>query len=578
MAKPESITGGSGSKGAAAIGCAGKVVMSLFFGAFLGMGLLFEVLVLQSLHENILVHRWTRTPCEILTSQVETLEDGRFRFDLLYAWKVGGRQYRGTRLDFQTSTRDSFGEAQADAARYPAGTRATCLVDPANPSLAVLEAPSPWGALIALFPLIFVAVGLGGLVFVWRGGRPKLKPDGTPVQAAISSEATKKGVPRWAIALFSGVFLVVGAGAFYAIGVRPALKLLAARDWREVGCTVVSSEVRSHRGDDSTTYSVYILYAYEVDGREFRSDRYDFMGGSSSGYEGKAEVVARYPPGSPARCFVDPANPGEAVLDRQFRGVYLLGLLPLLFVAAGFGGLLYALRKGTARGTPPIRGAADAIRFAETDETWRVEEGAVVLPSRGAPVAVFFTVLLIALFWNGIVSVFVWQAVASFRRGDPEWGLTLFLVPFVLIGLALVGGVGYQFLALFNPRVKLVLQTSPVLLGTPEAIAWEVSGNADRLSRLTLTCEGREEATYRRGTRTNTDRSPFARIVIADMSGGGQVARGRTDFTVPDTLVPTFGAPNNKIVWSLKVRGEVHRWPDVNEEFELTVLPRGGPS
>jgi hypothetical protein len=172
--------------------------------------------------------------------------------------------------------------------------------------------------------------------------------------------------------------------------------------------------------------------------------------------------------------------------------------------------------------------------------------------------------------------VFVWQAVEGFRRGNPDWGLTLFISLFVLVGLGLVGGVGYHFLALFNPRVHLTLQTSPARLGTPEGIAWEVTGNAGRMARLTLTCEGREEATYRRGTRTCTDKSAFARIVIADLAPGGQLARGRTDFTIPDSLVPTFTAPNNKILWSLNVRGDVHRWPDVSEEFELIVLPTKG--
>ena len=35
----------------------------------------------------------------------------------------------------------------------------------------------------------------------------------------------------------------------------------------------------------------------------------------------------------------------------------------------------------------------------------------------------------------------------------------------------------------------------------------------------------------------------------------------------------TFAAPHNKVVWCLKVRGEIPRWPDVDEEFPLEVLP-----
>ena len=35
----------------------------------------------------------------------------------------------------------------------------------------------------------------------------------------------------------------------------------------------------------------------------------------------------------------------------------------------------------------------------------------------------------------------------------------------------------------------------------------------------------------------------------------------------------TFVAPHNKVLWTLAVAGEIARWPDVAEEFELLVLP-----
>jgi hypothetical protein len=34
----------------------------------------------------------------------------------------------------------------------------------------------------------------------------------------------------------------------------------------------------------------------------------------------------------------------------------------------------------------------------------------------------------------------------------------------------------------------------------------------------------------------------------------------------------SFAAKNNKIVWTLHVRGEIPRWPDVDDEFPFTVL------
>jgi len=54
---------------------------------------------------------------------------------------------------------------------------------------------------------------------------------------------------------------------------------------------VISSEVKYHSGSHGGTYSVNTFYTYEINGREFKSNTYDFAGGSSSGYEGKQAVV-----------------------------------------------------------------------------------------------------------------------------------------------------------------------------------------------------------------------------------------------------------------------------------------------
>ena len=51
------------------------------------------------------------------------------------------------------------------------------------------------------------------------------------------------------------------------------------------------------------------------------------------------------------------------------------------------------------------------------------------------------------------------------------------------------------------------------------------------------------------------------------------MAAGRTRVEVPAGSAPTFEAPNNKILWSVKIHAEIPHWPDVIEEFPLTVLP-----
>lgn len=90
---------------------------------------------------------------------------------------------------------------------------------------------------------------------------------------------------------------------------------------------------------------------------------------------------------------------------------------------------------------------------------YRVDAGETVIGATHRSLGTAFVVLLIGLFWNGIVSMFVGLAMASTLRllgfappnwfpaprmngGPMGWGLTLFLwvflLPFMAIGLAMV--------------------------------------------------------------------------------------------------------------------------------------------
>jgi hypothetical protein len=204
----------------------------------------------------------------------------------------------------------------------------------------------------------------------------------------------------------------------------------------------------------------------------------------------------------------------------------------------------------------------------------RVEHaGTVVLKPKTAPWARFVGAILIAAIWNGCISVFVLQAVRGWKSGGFELFLTLFMIPFVLIGLVMIGAVGYCFLVLFNPRPTLRVTPGAVPLGGQFRVDWSYSGRTHVLQRVRIRLEGREEATYRRGTDTSTDKNVFARLELANASARGEMRSGTSTVTIPAGLMHSFASANNKIVWSLHAEGEIAMWPDVNEEFPLEVLP-----
>jgi Protein of unknown function (DUF3592) len=145
------------------------------------------------------------------------------------------------------------------------------------------------------------------------------------------------------------IFLLMGTLFFYLFFLRPVIHIRQAARWPEVPCVIIASQVDSHRGNKGTTYSVNILYRYKMAGREYKANRYDFMGGSSSGSSGKQTIVNQHPPGSETVCYVNPADPTDAVLQRGFTNDMWFGLIPLLFMAVGIFGLVMTHRKNINR-------------------------------------------------------------------------------------------------------------------------------------------------------------------------------------------------------------------------------------
>jgi hypothetical protein len=163
--------------------------------------------------------------------------------------------------------------------------------------------------------------------------------------------------------------------------------------------------------------------------------------------------------------------------------------------------------------------------------------------------------------------------VGGWRGGHGDGCGTVFMIPFVLIGLGLFVWVGYSFLALFNPRPTMRLNGEPALGETVE-VEWEIRGNPERMTRFSIVLEGREEATYRRGTSTTTEKSIFESVELVAITRGKDMRRGKVKATIPAGSMHSFKASNNKFIWHLRVTGEIPRWPDVSEEYEIDVKPQ----
>jgi len=538
----------------------GTLMVALFFFFFFAMGAFFQVMIIREFWRNVAQYSWKKTPCTIVASSVEKTRssDSPYRFAVRYEYEYNAKEYTSDvyRRDYGRSKK--YSDADKFVRKYPQGSQSFCFVNASNPAQAVLRRGSLVVGLFSLIPLIFIFIGGGGL-YVMIAGKTKGKKR-EPIAAKAKS---KKGK---AAALFL-VFALVGAGMLYPLSILPIARTIAAESWAETPCRVLEGRVLSHRDEDSTTYSVYILYEYEFGGKTYKCDRYSFVGGSSSGRSGKARVVESYKKAKNPVCYVNPDNPYEAVLKRGFHAALLFALFPLPFLAIGVGGLVYVIRGKSRHGatTGPEWMPAIAGAYGDSEQ--------IILKPRLSPFGKLIAVILFALIWDGIVSILVVSVIGDIRHGNIEVGKTLIAIPFTLVGLGLIGFVVYQFLAMFNPRVTLKLRPAQVTLGAAGELEWSFSGKTSRIGELSIKLTGREEATYRRGTKTRTDKHDFYEMELWKTSDPYGIAAGQVGLLMPLDTMHSFEASNNKIIWTVDVHGDIARWPDVKESFKILVRP-----
>jgi hypothetical protein len=371
--------------------------------------------------------------------------------------------------------------------------------------------------------------------------------------------------------LFFGFFLAIGLAFCIGAFGKPLLQMQSARHWRGTSCEIISSDVKANHSDGSPTYRVDVTYRYFVDDRGYVGDRYQFIKMSSSGYRGKAAIVARLRPRTRTDCWVNPANPRDAVIERGPTADLWYALIPLVFVVIGGAGIAAAaLGRGRFSGPTP---AAPTTRGATYTKAVHGGGPVALRPglNRGTQLAI---VVAIALFWNGAIYMALRDFFLSFsRQGTISW-FALFFVPFILVGIGLLGAVIYKTLQLFNPRPNLTVSNSTVALGEELLVNWSMEGRIGKLTRFSITVEGSETATYTRGTRTDSSTSVFATIPLANQIPPGITATGGAKARIPADTMHSFNASRNKVLWVVRVRGEMANWPDIHDDFPLTVTPR----
>lgn len=338
-----------------------------------------------------------------------------------------------------------------------------------------------------------------------------------------------------------------------------------AQQWIQTPARLISAKLEVKPDDDgNVTYKATAHYRYEFGGRDYESRRVAIATGSdnvgSYQQDRGRELERLLRAGRPTVCYVNPDDPSQALLFRDFRpGYFALKLIAgLLFGSVGLGLLVagwIGLRKLR-------REAALAAAHPAEPWRWRDDWSAGRLQSDTRTKA--WGAAGVALFWNAIsLPTFI----GAMLQDDVHWGAKLLIALFPLVGAGLAYWAILVWLQYRRWGVsEFEMAASSGVLGGPLAGIIHAPGGIEPPEGFTLTLACVRRVNSGDNTRCQTlweqERNIQRNLVVDD---------GRTlipvQFVIPYDLPPSA----EKVEWKLSVHAAVPG-ADYHAEFQPPVF------
>jgi hypothetical protein len=385
-------------------------------------------------------------------------------------------------------------------------------------------------------------------------------------------------------AVFCFGFFLAGSAFLYVIITHWLVPVWRANyAYVEHTCVVLDKRLVETEGDDGPVYRPEFLIRYAVDGRDYEIWTYEAARVSTNNRSGQQAVVEQFVVGRQYPCWYDPDDPGRAVLARGHPWLlYLFLLVPLAFVGFGAWGTRYfwsrrgkSLERLVAQVQP--RGETwddpDTVYPNVPDVDRSAQAGAVLayrLRLSQSPGCVFLGLLFVTVFWNGITGVFVVFAVNSHLTGQPDWCLTFFISPLVIIGLSLVVLFFRQIVlsTVYRPPTAEVA-AHPLTPGTTCRL-WVGQNGVLRHRDFAVLVVCEEVARHASGESTHTDTT---RVFEVRIPREERVTECAGDFTIPAGAMHSFKAANNEVQWKVVVQARGPLLLNATWEYPFVVCP-----
>ena len=256
-------------------------------------------------------------------------------------------------------------------------------------------------------------------------------------------------------------------------------------------------------------------------------------------------------PAQQTTCYVNPADPREAVLvntlPEEASYLWLFLLFPIggvCLIGALLGSVVFSLTK---RGRPTS--VADPIC-------------PTTLKPRLSPSQEAALYGVICVVFDAMLGGLWFCEISLLRGGQAGWTTAVFLIivlgPFSALGILCTFVSGRSVLAIFNPRPTLELTPGRIPLGGSAQLSWQFTGRTASLRSLQIVLSGTEQAN-RQGRHAYFYQHVFHQTVLFHTFAPDCMRAGESRFVFPMETMHSFHSPNNSIIWSIDVRDKLRR-------------------
>ncbi|NLX20733.1 MAG: DUF3592 domain-containing protein [Phycisphaerae bacterium] len=371
-------------------------------------------------------------------------------------------------------------------------------------------------------------------------------------------------------------FAACGAWMGYEGG-RLLADYVRARHWVEVAAHIEAVDLACSCDGDGCAARAICTYRYAFDGREYQGKRVGLSRGADNIDSWQKATYTRlkqaFEEGRPVTCFVDPAQPTRAVLDRQLRYPLLVfqTAFALVFGLVGLSFTIVCLL-GVILDEPRER----RLKKAYPNQPWKHKPdwAAGILPSRLRRRAAWLWFVTIYWFLVSLpTTVFL---PTGLRQPDKLWavgGAVYLLIGTILLMVA----IRWRSLARRFDASRLELETNPAEVGGDFRARLVLAGDVASLERVSITLRSRHHLSQ--GEESDVKRT------LWEQTTEFEVPRSRCDpgevalpvhFQIPATCRPTDESSyRDRVTWHLTVKACSSR-TKLKLKFEVPVIEAAG--